>query len=83
MTDMGFIPLLPEPLQSPIITAFQSPKSPQYQFKNFYAALKSHGFVIYPGKVTEHDTFRIGNIGHVTPEGIVRLLDAVKLSITW
>jgi 2-aminoethylphosphonate-pyruvate transaminase len=83
MRDLGFQCLLPDAYQSPIITSFLSPPSPRYSFPRFYAALKAEGFVIYPGKVTAADTFRIGNIGAVTPEDIRRLLDAVTRSMFW
>ncbi len=81
MAALGFAPLLPAQWQSPIITAFHSPDAAKYNFQNFYGALKSRGFVIYPGKVTEHDTFRIGNIGNVTTQDIENVLRAVKASI--
>ena len=49
-----------------------------FSFRDFYEALKQRRFVIYPGKVTGADTFRIGNIGHVFSEDIQQLLLAVK-----
>ncbi len=52
-------------------------------FKRFYQSLKQKGFVIYPGKVTSVDTFRIGNIGEVDRNDIRRLLGAVEESIDW
>lgn len=66
MAQLGFEPLLPAALQSPIITAFRSPTEPDYDFKRFYDALKTRGFVIYPGKATDLDTFRIGHIAMYT-----------------
>ncbi|MGC8491309.1 MAG: 2-aminoethylphosphonate--pyruvate transaminase [Syntrophobacteraceae bacterium] len=83
MQRLGFDCLLPETCRSPIITAFRSPQHPAYDFKKFYSALKSRGFVIYPGKVTAVDTFRIGNIGDVFVGDILRLLEAVKESMFW
>jgi 2-aminoethylphosphonate-pyruvate transaminase len=83
MRKLGFTCLLPDHCQSPIITAFHSPGDRSYRFETFYELLKSKGFVIYPGKVTEHDTFRIGNIGHVFAEDIGRLLSAVEASLFW
>lgn len=47
-------------------------------FKAFYTALKSKGFVIYPGKISKADTFRIGNIGDVHPEDFARLVEVVR-----
>lgn len=78
MRALGFETLLPDVLQSPIITSFLSPEDPGYSFSSFYDALKKRGFVVYPGKVTAADTFRIGNIGDVHSDDIDRLLAAVK-----
>jgi 2-aminoethylphosphonate-pyruvate transaminase len=83
MRQLGFECLLPDHLQSPIITAFLSPNHPDYEFKRFYQRLKKRGFVIYPGKVTDIDTFRIGNIGHVHKKDIERLVTAVEESMFW
>jgi aspartate aminotransferase-like enzyme len=77
----GFVPLLAPEHRSPIITAFHSPDHPDYRFEQFYANLKHRGFVIYPGKVTAQDTFRIGTIGDVQPADIVRLVAAVAHSM--
>ena len=49
-----------------------------FDFKAFYTALKSKGFVIYPGKISKADTFRIGNIGDVHPEDFARLVEVVR-----
>jgi 2-aminoethylphosphonate-pyruvate transaminase len=83
MRALGFSTLLPDGLQSPIITSFLSPGEPGYSFRSFYEALKARGFVVYPGKVTDRDTFRIGNIGEVYPQDIARLLTAVEESMFW
>ncbi|ABK18572.1 2-aminoethylphosphonate--pyruvate transaminase [Syntrophobacter fumaroxidans] len=78
MRALGFECLLPEALQSPIITSFLTPGRPGFNFNSLYQELKSRGFVIYPGKVSEADTFRIGTIGHVFPEDMHRLVKAAK-----
>ncbi len=83
MEALGFRCLLPRELQGPIITGFHSPQHPDYSFLKFYEALKKRGFVIYPGKVTHIDSFRIGTIGHVFPQDIDRLIEAVKASMYW
>jgi 2-aminoethylphosphonate-pyruvate transaminase len=83
MRDLGFETLLPDALQSPIITSFISPKNPNYSFATFYAALKKRGFVVYPGKVTAADTFRIGNIGDIHPQDMERLISAVGEVCEW
>ncbi|MCB1315990.1 MAG: 2-aminoethylphosphonate--pyruvate transaminase [Leptospiraceae bacterium] len=81
MRAIGFRCLLKDECQSPIITAFYNPDDPTYSFTEFYNTLKERGFVIYPGKVSEASTFRIGTIGHVFPEDIQRLLYAVQEAV--
>ena len=83
MQALAFKTLLPAENQSPIITAFHSPQHKDWSFDRFYQHLKEQGFVIYPGKVTEADTFRIGNIGDIRPADITRLLQAVKSAMYW
>ncbi|MCG8686784.1 MAG: 2-aminoethylphosphonate--pyruvate transaminase [Desulfobacterales bacterium] len=83
MENLGFAPLLPREYQSPIITAFHSPAHPEYRFFDFYDRLKAKGFVIYPGKVTEADTFRIGNIGDIYPDDMEKLIQAIKQAMYW
>jgi 2-aminoethylphosphonate-pyruvate transaminase len=83
MDKLGFRCLLPAAHQSPIITSFINPDHPDYNFKRFYDALKAHGFVIYPGKVSIADTFRIGHIGDVHPGDMRRLLVAIEAARYW
>jgi len=83
MRELGFKTLLSDELQSPIITSFLSPEHSDYDFKKFYYQLKTLGFVIYPGKVSNADCFRIGNIGEIYTDDIVQLLKAVKQAIYW
>ena len=68
---------------APIITAFYSPDAPQYRFHTFYQKLKDQGFVIYPGKVSQSDCFRIGNIGEVYDADITALLAAIDNAMYW
>lgn len=77
MRSLGFQTLLPDEVQSPIITSFYYPNA-GFDFKDFYTKLKERGFVIYPGKISQADTFRIGNIGDVFPEDFRRLTQAIK-----
>ncbi|MFC1236381.1 2-aminoethylphosphonate--pyruvate transaminase [Vibrio sp. F74] len=83
MRSLGFETLLDDELHSPIITSFHSPIDPKYQFRHFYDHLKSKGFVIYPGKVSNADCFRIGNIGDVHPADIDRLIHAIRSVMIW
>ncbi|MCD8064082.1 2-aminoethylphosphonate--pyruvate transaminase [Akkermansia sp.] len=76
MRRSGFRTLLPDELQSPVITSFLYPEE-DFVFQEFYEALKERGFVIYPGKISEAPTFRIGNIGDVFPDDFRRLAEAV------
>jgi len=77
MRGLGFETLLPDELQSPIITSFLYP-SESFEFKSFYEAVKARGFVLYPGKISEAETFRVGNIGEVYPEDMRRLISVVR-----
>ncbi|MDQ6598564.1 2-aminoethylphosphonate--pyruvate transaminase [Bacillus salipaludis] len=83
MKKLQFEPILPGELQSPIITSFYYPESEKFNFKVFYQRLKEKGFVIYPGKVSALDTFRIGNIGNVHQKDIEGLLQAIEQSSFW
>jgi len=83
MKGLGYKCVLPDEHHSPIITGFYNPESDDYDFLKFYELLKAKGFVIYPGKVTGIDSFRIGTIGHVFPEDIDRLIIAIKDSMYW
>ncbi len=76
MRKAGFTTLLPDEVQSPIITSFLYPEA-GFSFQAFYEELKQRGFVIYPGKISEAPTFRIGNIGDVFPQDFARLTEEV------
>ena len=77
MRRLGFKPYLRPELQSCIITAFHYPADPRFQFPEFYGRLSTKGFLIYPGKLTHTETFRIANIGHLHDSDIRALLKAV------
>ena len=76
MRGLGFKTLLADETQGCIITSFLYPTS-DFDFTDFYYKLKAQGFVIYPGKISDADTFRIGNIGDVYPSDIEKLIEAV------
>lgn len=76
MRSLGYKTLLPDEWQSPIITSFYYP-SAEFDFNAFYQALKAKGFVIYPGKISQADTFRIGNIGDVHPADVRKLTEII------
>lgn len=83
MIKLGFKPLDLKGYQGPIITTFMSPQDKNYNFNKFYNNLKDRKCVIYPGKLTKADTFRIGTIGKITEKDIHHLLDQVESSIFW
>lgn len=78
MTALGFRLLLPAHLQAPIIYTFHMPKAPRFVFQDFYDRLKERGYVIYPGKLTVADSFRIGCIGRIGPDDIRAFLVTVR-----
>lgn len=61
-----------------MITSFLYPDGIGFDFAEFYESLKRDGYVIYPGKLSERDTFRIGNIGDIREKQIAGLLAAVE-----
>jgi 2-aminoethylphosphonate-pyruvate transaminase len=65
MAELGFKPFLPASLQAPIIVTFHAPAHPAYEFRPFYEAAKRRGFILYPGKLTQVETFRVGCIGAI------------------
>lgn len=74
MTQAGFKAYLPKKLQSPLITTFLYPTHIPFTFEHFYNFLKLAGYVIYPGKLTDIQVFRIGNMGDVHAEDMERLM---------
>ncbi len=79
MRKLGFEPLIPAAIQSHIITTFLI-TDPAFQFNAFYHSLRELGYIIYPGKLTHRDTFRVGNIGSICRaeiEGFVAAVDKV------
>ncbi|CAH2601281.1 2-aminoethylphosphonate--pyruvate transaminase 2 [Rhodovastum atsumiense] len=65
MAALGFVPLLPAALQAPIIVTFRMPADPRFAFDCFYEGLRRRGYVIYPGKLTVAESFRMGCIGRL------------------
>src|SRR6478735_9362602 len=78
MRALGFRTLLPDRLQAPIIVTFHMPTDPKFVFQRFYDGLKDRGYVIYPGKLTVADSFRMGCIGRLYPKDMKGALDAVR-----
>ncbi|MCL1894091.1 MAG: 2-aminoethylphosphonate--pyruvate transaminase [Holophagaceae bacterium] len=78
MKNLKFMPLLESHLQSPIITSFYYPENCNFTFFEFYNFIKNKGYVIYPGKISKAETFRIGNIGNVNRNDILGLLASIE-----
>jgi len=78
MRALGFRTLLTDALQAPIIATFHTPEHPNFDFQRFYDSLRARGYVIYPGKLTVADSFRIGCIGRLTAEDMRGALEAVR-----
>ena len=81
MRKLGFETLLPDALQAPIIVTFHTPADPAYDFKVFYDHLRRRGYVIYPGKLTVAESFRIGCIGHLGEDDIRGALAVIEDSL--
>jgi 2-aminoethylphosphonate-pyruvate transaminase len=77
MRKLGFATLLPDRLQAPIIVTFHMPVDPKFVFESFYDKLRERGYVIYPGKLTVADSFRIGCIGRLGEAEMKGALGAV------
>jgi 2-aminoethylphosphonate-pyruvate transaminase len=77
MREMGFKEYLKPEHQSHIITSFCYPSHPNFAFPEFYHRLSEKGYIIYPGKVSDADCFRIGHIGHIFETDVGNLLTAI------
>lgn len=77
MARLGFRLFLDERVQAPIIATFRSPKDARFRFDDLYAALAARGFIIYPGKLTRTQSFRIGCIGALQADDLRRLVATI------
>ena len=80
MAQLGFQSYVDERSAGCIITTFLVPRHPKFSFEATYQGLSARGYVIYPGKTTAADSFRIGSIGQLYPqdmEGVVNALQEV------
>lgn len=78
LAELGFEPYISPALQGPIITTFFYPENCHYTFQEMYEYIKERGYAIYPGKVTDKETFRIGNIGEIYREDIEKVYQILK-----
>lgn len=81
MRGLGFETLLKDRWLSPIIVTFFSPADPQFGFDRFYALMKQQGFIIYPGKLTVADSFRIGCIGQMDEHVMRQVVRAARRAL--
>ena len=81
MAALGFKPFLRPEIQAPVIVTFHAPADDKYDFKTFYAAAKKRGFILYPGKLTKLDTFRVGCIGAIGRNEMQQAVNAVADSL--
>ncbi|MBN9115445.1 MAG: 2-aminoethylphosphonate--pyruvate transaminase, partial [Pandoraea sp.] len=72
--------LAPE-IQAPVIVTFHAPADSKYDFQTFYAAVRERGYILYPGKLTQIDTFRVGCIGAVDDNEMRNVVTAIGQSL--
>jgi 2-aminoethylphosphonate-pyruvate transaminase len=77
MRALGFRPFLDGAIQAPIIVTFHAPADARYEFKAFYANVRERGFILYPGKLTQVETFRVGCIGAIGAEEMRQAVHAI------
>ncbi|HPO20843.1 MAG TPA: 2-aminoethylphosphonate--pyruvate transaminase, partial [Rubrivivax sp.] len=77
MRALGFRSYLDDAIQAPIIVTFHAPVDAAYDFKTFYQEVKKRGYILYPGKLTQLETFRVGCMGHFGEAGIPGAVAAV------
>ena len=76
MRGLGFETLLEDAVQAPIIVTFRAPADPAWRFQAFYDRLAARGFVIYPGKLAQVESFRVGCIGAFRADTMARFVEA-------
>ncbi len=81
MAGLGFVPFLDASYRSHIISAYRYPEHAAWNFERFYRELSAEGYVIYPGKVSNADCFRIGTIGDLHPPQFEALCDAMARAL--
>ena len=78
LTGLGFAALLPRPLHSGLLTAFHTPTWPDFTFERLHDYLFARDITLYPGKLPGTDTFRVANIGDLTPQDLRVMVGAVN-----
>lgn len=78
MAQLGFRVFLDPDVQAPIIATFHAPADARYSFPEFYDRMRQKGFILYPGKLTQVETFRVGCIGAIGPDEMRHAVNAVR-----
>jgi 2-aminoethylphosphonate-pyruvate transaminase len=78
MAELGFRPFLDPRVQAPIIVTFHAPADPRYGFREFYDRVRDKGFILYPGKLTAVETFRVGCIGAIGSDEMRHAVNAIR-----
>jgi 2-aminoethylphosphonate-pyruvate transaminase len=81
MQGIGLKPFLMPSVQSVIIVTFHAPAHPAYDFQTFYQGVRDRGFILYPGKLTRVETFRVGCIGALAPKDMGQVVQAVSATL--
>ena len=76
--ELGFKLYVDKTWQGPIIATFLYPEGRKFDFQDMYCYIKDRGYAIYPGKLTDADTFRIGVIGEIYEEDIEKLTEIMR-----
>ncbi|VVD76602.1 2-aminoethylphosphonate--pyruvate aminotransferase [Pandoraea iniqua] len=82
MASLGFRPFLSADVQAPVIVTFHAPTDSKYDFKAFYAAVRERGYILYPGKLTQLETFRVGCIGAIDDNEMRNVVTAIAQTLT-
>jgi 2-aminoethylphosphonate-pyruvate transaminase len=81
MAARGFRTFVPPAAQAPIIVTFHAPADPAYDFRKFYARTRERGYILYPGKLTQVETFRVGCIGAIDDNEMRNVVSAVARTL--
>jgi 2-aminoethylphosphonate-pyruvate transaminase len=81
MRSLGFRPYLEPAVQAPIIVTFHAPSHPAYSFRAFYDHVRARGYILYPGKLTQVETFRVGCIGAIDANEMRNVVAAIAATL--
>ena len=82
MEQLGFKTFLDRRWQAPVIVTFHAPSDPNYKFIDFYQRVRAKGYILYPGKLTQVETFRVGCIGAIDPNEMRNVVTAVATTLS-